>query len=103
MSYDKSKIVAGKIIDDIYGVSLSYFEKSNYGQQIRKLMRKSESDYDKFIQNMVSLPVNAFIKKEYTKCGQSNCDEDHGPYYYGYWKDKETKKLRKKYLGKIQN
>jgi hypothetical protein len=23
----------------------------------------------------------------------------HGPYYYAYWKDPETKKLKKKYIG----
>jgi hypothetical protein len=23
----------------------------------------------------------------------------HGPYYYAYWKDPESKKLKKKYIG----
>jgi hypothetical protein len=26
--------------------------------------------------------------------------ERHGPYYYAYWKDPETKKLKKKYIGR---
>jgi hypothetical protein len=27
------------------------------------------------------------------------CEHKHGPYYYGYWKDAESKKLKKKYIG----
>ena len=26
--------------------------------------------------------------------------EKHGPYYYAYWKDPETKRLKKKYIGR---
>lgn len=102
MSYNNTKKEIDKIIDDIYGDSLSYFEESNYGKQILSLLRKGESNRNRFIQNMTLLPTNAFIKKEFIKCGKQNCEQVHGPYYYGYWKDKETKKLRKKYLGKIE-
>jgi hypothetical protein len=27
------------------------------------------------------------------------CQYKHGPYYYAYWKDPESKKLKKKYIG----
>ena len=48
-----------------------------------------------------SIPENATIRKEYVKCKKPNCRrKQHGPYYYAYWKDSKTKKLRKKYIGR---
>ncbi len=50
--------------------------------------------------NSKSLPNNATIRKEYVKCGKEFClGCKHGPYYYAYWRD-ESRKLKKKYLGK---
>lgn len=46
-----------------------------------------------------SIPENATIRKEYIKCGKQICQQEHGPYYYAYWKDPESKKLKKKYIG----
>jgi hypothetical protein len=46
-----------------------------------------------------SIPENATIRKEYIKCGNEICEQKHGPYYYAYWKDPESKKLKKKYIG----
>ena len=46
-----------------------------------------------------SIPENATIRKEYIKCGKKICQQEHGPYYYAYWKDPESKKLKKKYIG----
>jgi hypothetical protein len=46
-----------------------------------------------------SIPENATIRKEYIKCGKQMCKLKHGPYYYAYWKDPESKKLKKKYIG----
>lgn len=47
-----------------------------------------------------SIPENATIRKEYIKCKKANCSHDrHGPYYYAYWKDSKSKKLKKKYIG----
>ena len=46
-----------------------------------------------------SIPKNATIRKEYIKCGKEMCEQKHGPYYYAYWKDPESKKLKKKYIG----
>jgi hypothetical protein len=48
-----------------------------------------------------SIPKNATIRKEYVKCKKPNCyRKKHGPYYYAYWKDPITKKLKKKYIGR---
>jgi hypothetical protein len=46
-----------------------------------------------------SIPEKATIRKEYIKCGKQMCELKHGPYYYAYWKDHESKKLKKKYIG----
>ena len=46
-----------------------------------------------------SIPENATIRKEYIKCGKEVCEQKHGPYYYAYWKDPESNKLKKKYIG----
>jgi hypothetical protein len=47
-----------------------------------------------------AIPENATVRKEYIRCKKINCyHEQHGPYYYAYWKDPETKKLNKKYIG----
>jgi hypothetical protein len=47
------------------------------------------------------IPKNATIRKEYVKCKKPNCCyERHGPYYYAYWKDPASKRLRKKYIGR---
>lgn len=46
-----------------------------------------------------SIPENATIRKEYIRCGKEICEQKHGPYYYAYWKDPESKKLKKKYIG----
>jgi hypothetical protein len=44
------------------------------------------------------IPPNATIRREYVQCGNPDCQNQHGPYLYAYWK--QGKKLNKKYLGK---
>jgi hypothetical protein len=47
------------------------------------------------------IPKNATIREEFVKCKKPNCFRQlHGPYYYAYWKDPETKRLKKKYIGR---
>jgi hypothetical protein len=47
------------------------------------------------------IPKNATIRKEFVKCKKPNCyRQQHGPYYYAYWKDPKTKRLKKKYIGR---
>jgi hypothetical protein len=48
------------------------------------------------------IPENATIRKEYIKCGKQICEQRHGPYYYAYWKDPQSKKLKKKYIGDLK-
>ncbi len=64
-----------------------------------KSLEKIDLNKEQFICNL--LPVKAFVKCEYIKCGKPYCDQDHGPYYCGYWKDGNDKKLHKKYLGRL--
>jgi hypothetical protein len=47
---------------------------------------------------MVEIPPNATIRQEYVKCGDPDCQNQHGPYLYAYWK--HDKKLNKRYVGK---
>ena len=46
----------------------------------------------------LEIPPNATIRQEYVKCGNPDCQNQHGPYLYAYWK--QDKKLNKKYVGK---
>ena len=48
--------------------------------------------------NNSEIPSNATIRQEYVKCGDPDCQNQHGPYLYAYWK--EDKKLNKRYVGK---
>src|SRR5215472_8078147 len=46
----------------------------------------------------LEIPPNATIRQEYVKCGDPDCENSHGPYFYAYWK--QDKKLKKRYVGK---
>jgi hypothetical protein len=48
--------------------------------------------------NNQEIPLNATIRQEYVKCGNPDCQNSHGPYFYAYWK--QDKKLKKRYVGK---
>jgi len=66
-----------------------------------KLNNKDESEKQACQSRSKSIPKNATIRKEYVKCKKPNCYPDrHGPFYYAYWKDPASKKLRKKYIGR---
>lgn len=77
-------------------------------KQARKTIDKGEKFLNKInsaklasINRSKCLPENATIRKEYVKCGKSHCHRRHGAYYYAYWKEEgNTKKLRKKYIGR---
>jgi hypothetical protein len=50
-----------------------------------------------------TIPSHHKIREEFVKCGKEFCLQcPHGPYYYAYWKDSTTKKLKKKYVGVIK-
>ncbi|MGB6671089.1 MAG: hypothetical protein WBE34_01515, partial [Candidatus Nitrosopolaris sp.] len=64
-----------------------------------KLINKIKSRQLACASRAKSIPENATIRKEYIKCGKQICEIEHGPYYYAYWKDTQSKKLKKKYIG----
>jgi hypothetical protein len=64
---------------------------------INQIKQKVQSDDNNI--NLKSLPNNVTIRREYVKCGKRHCKGcKHGPYYFGYWRDKNGK-LKKKYIG----
>jgi hypothetical protein len=66
--------------------------------QYEKLVNKINSSQTLAINRLKSIPQNATIRSEYIKCGKGGCNhhKTHGPYYYAYWKDAKSKKLKKK-------
>lgn len=78
-------------------------------EELDRIMNRAQSDISKF-QEMETrrsrmdstLPSNHTIREEFVKCGKEFCLQcPHGPYYYAYWKDSTTKKLKKKYIGRF--
>ena len=68
-------------------------------ERATKFLNKIKSKQLAYANRAKSIPANATIRKEYIKCGKGMCELKHGPYYYAYWKDAESKKLKKKYIG----
>ena len=68
-------------------------------EKATKLLNKIKSRQLAYANRAKSVPKSATIRKEYIKCGRQMCELKHGPYYYAYWKDPESKKLKKKYIG----
>ncbi|KAA2283557.1 hypothetical protein [Candidatus Nitrosocosmicus sp. SS] len=78
-------------------------------EELDSVMERARSDINRF-QEMETRQAylestfssNHTIREEFVKCGKEFCLQcPHGPYYYAYWKDSTTKKLKKKYLGVI--
>jgi hypothetical protein len=47
-----------------------------------------------------SIPTYATIREERIKCGKKKCHQcPHGPYFYAYWREKNTDELSKMYVG----
>jgi hypothetical protein len=79
---------------------LTTFEKIiAHANKTAKFLNKIKSREIASTDRARSIPENATIREEYIKCGKDLCEEKHGPYYYAYWKDPESKKLKKKYIG----
>jgi hypothetical protein len=68
-------------------------------EKATKFLNKIKSRQLAYANRAKLIPKNATIRKEYINCGKEMCDIEHGPYYYAYWKDPETKKLKKRYVG----
>lgn len=85
-----------------------------YYNKISKIAKRSISDFilvfnnfkldiENSEKNFNSIPSSSVtIREEYIKCSRL-CNHMHGPYYYAYFRDKnkDRKKLIKRYLGKI--
>jgi hypothetical protein len=75
-------------------------QANNTIERSQKLFNKIKSREVACSNRAKSIPENATIRKEYIKCSKPFCHRHkHGPYYYAYWKDPESKKLKKKYIG----
>jgi len=87
-----------------FGHKRTYLQKvlTNANKAIEKstkFINKIKSKQLACVSRAKSIPENATIRKEYITCGKEMCELKHGPYYYAYWKDPESKKLKKKYIG----
>ena len=70
-------------------------------EKAAKFLNKIKSRQLACVNRAKSVPENATIRKEYIKCGKEMCEQKHGPYYYAYWKDPESKKLNRNTLAII--
>jgi hypothetical protein len=68
--------------------------------RVQSLNKKEESMKIACQSRSKTVPKNATIRKEFVKCKKPDCcQRNHGPYYYAYWKDPETKRLKKRFIG----
>ncbi|MGD9672126.1 MAG: hypothetical protein AB7U98_01450 [Candidatus Nitrosocosmicus sp.] len=89
---------------DRYYFFTSYFVCSlSHAETALSSSKRFKDQFEKKLRlkdaNLKSLPSNVTVRREYVKCGKcisSQCK--HGPYYYGYWRDKRGR-LIKKYIG----
>lgn len=71
-------------------------------EDIKSRMEQFEKQLNDPIQRYEEIPKSADIRDEFVKCGKESCNDcPHGPYFYAYWKDTTTKKLKKKYIGRF--
>ena len=98
-SLDRSRSLSLRHRRTSFGKVLEYAD--NRIQKSQKFFNKIKSRELACANRAKVIPENATIRKEYIKCKKANCHHDHhGPYYYAYWKDPQTKKLNKKYIGR---
>lgn len=69
-------------------------------EKTKVMIAQFENQMNEPLKRYDGVPKNANIREEFIKCGKESCNDcPHGPYYYAYWKDSATKKLKKKYIG----
>lgn len=54
---------------------------------------------ERLVKQKIGIPANAIIKYEKVKCSKT-CIHDTHKYFYAYYQDSLSKKLKKKYIGK---
>jgi hypothetical protein len=101
---DKSRMTSVDFTKPLFGNKYTSIQKllenaNKTTEEATKFLNKVKSRQLAYANRSKSIPKNATIRKEYIKCGKDACEDKHGPYYYAYWKDPESKKLKKKYLG----
>ncbi len=71
-------------------------------EKTKTMIAQFENQMNEPLQRYDVVPKNANIREEFIRCGKESCNDcPHGPYYYAYWKDSTTKKLKKKYIGQF--
>jgi hypothetical protein len=79
---------------------------NKYRDKLQNAYYHSEDHYEflniygleKRVKEKIGIPENATIKYEKVKCSKK-CKHDH-QYFYAYYWDSNTKKLKKKYIGR---
>jgi len=110
LSDEEQTMKADKLIGQQFPKQKQVLEdEEKQKEELNNVMEGAQSDINKFkeievrqSQIVSTLPTNHTIREEFVKCGKEFCLQcPHGPYYYAYWKDSTTKKLKKKYLGSM--
>jgi hypothetical protein len=101
---DNSRMASIDLSEPLFGHKRTSLQKllenvNKTTEKATKFLNKIKSRELACANRAKSIPDNATIRKEYINCGKEICEQKHGPYYYAYWKDPESKKLKKKYIG----
>ena len=102
-------LVADKLIAEQLPGRKNFFMILRQKEILNKINETRESVITRFenrinepLQRYETVPKNANIREEFVKCRKNNCSDcPHEPYYYTYWRDVNTKRLKKKYPGVI--
>jgi hypothetical protein len=88
--------------EDIFNDTSRQIEELEELEEIKSRIDQFEKPLNESLQRYEEVPKNAKTREEFIKCGKEKCNDcPHGPYYYAYWKDTTTKKLKKKYIGRF--
>lgn len=67
---------------------------------IRELLSEYEAEIQKLRSEAEKIMPGAYVEVKYVRCGRAACKKcPHGPYYYLRYRDRESGRLRSKYLG----
>ncbi len=101
MSLKADKLVAEQLPDraDIFhAVEIQKAELEDFNEKTNTMIAQFENQMNQPLQRYDKVPKNSSIGAEFVKCGKESCNDcPHGPYYYVYWRDNNSKKLKKKY------
>ncbi len=101
MSLEADKLIAKQLPDreDVFHDAEQQKAELEECEKTKSMIAKFENQMNEPLKKFEFVPKNSNIRKEFVKCGKENCFNcPHGPYYYAYWRDVSSKKLKKKYL-----